>query len=69
VEKVTKIINWEQEFFVHHRTVSAVKREQFVSDRMSHIVLRGSWCNIVVLNVHVTSEEKNYDSKTFLMGN
>jgi len=28
-------------FFVHHRIVSAVKRVQFVSDRMSYIVLRG----------------------------
>ena len=26
-------------FFVHHRIVSAVKRLQFVSDRMSYIVL------------------------------
>jgi len=30
---------------------------------MSYIVLRGSWCNIIVLNVHVTSEEKSDDSK------
>jgi len=29
------------EFFVHHRVVSAVKRVEFVSDRMSYIVLRG----------------------------
>jgi len=36
-----KIINWEQVFFVHHRIVSAVKREEFVSDRLSYIVLRG----------------------------
>ena len=28
-------------FFVHHRMVSAVKRVQFVSDRVSFIVLRG----------------------------
>jgi len=25
----------EKEFFVHHRTVSAVKRVEFVSDKMS----------------------------------
>ena len=30
---------------------------------MSYIVLRGPWCNIIVLNVHVPSEEKSYDSK------
>jgi len=30
---------------------------------MSYIVLRGHWCNIIVLNVHVPSEEKGDDSK------
>jgi exonuclease III len=28
-------------FFVHKRIISAVKRVEFVSDRMSHIILRG----------------------------
>ena len=28
-------------FFVHHRIVSAVKREEFVSNRLSYVVLRG----------------------------
>jgi len=32
--------------FVHHRIVSAVKRVEFVSDRMSYIVLRGHRCNM-----------------------
>jgi hypothetical protein len=38
-------------FFVHHRKVSAVKKEVFVSDWMSYMVLRGHWCNVIVLNV------------------
>jgi len=50
-------------FFVHHRIVSAVKRVGFVSYRVSHIVLRGRWCNIIVLNVHAPSEKKSGDSK------
>ena len=50
-------------FFIHHRTVSAVKRVEFVSDRVSYIVLRGRWCNIIVLNVHAPSEEQSDDSK------
>ena len=49
--------------FVHHRIVSAVKRVEFVGNRMSYIVLRGRWCNITVLNVHALSEEKSDDSK------
>jgi hypothetical protein len=49
-------------FVVHHRRVSAVKRVEFVSNRVSYIVLRGRWCNIIVLNVHVPSGEKSNDS-------
>jgi len=30
---------------------------------VSYIVLRGSWCNIIVLNVHAPSEEKSDESK------
>jgi len=48
---------------VNHRLLSAVKTAEFVSNRMSYIVLRGRWCNIIVLNVHATSEEKSDDSK------
>jgi len=50
-------------FFVHHRIASAVKRVEFVSDTASHIVMRGRWCNIIVLNVHAPGEEKSDDSK------
>jgi hypothetical protein len=39
-------------FFVHKRIISAVKRVQFVSDKMSSIIPRGRWCHIIVLNVH-----------------
>jgi len=30
---------------------------------MSYIILRGRWCNIIVLNVHALSEEKSDDSR------
>ena len=50
-------------FFVHRRTVSAVKRVEFVSDRVSYIFLSGRWCSIFVLNVPAPGEEKSDDSK------
>jgi hypothetical protein len=43
---------------VHKRIISAVKRVEFVSDRMSYEVLRGCWCCFLVLNVHVPTEDK-----------
>jgi hypothetical protein len=43
-------------FFVNQRIVSAIKRVDFVSDTMSYIVLRGPWCNIIVLNAHAPTE-------------
>jgi hypothetical protein len=43
--------------------MSAVKRVEFVSDRMSYIILRGLWCNIIVLNVHAPTEDNIDDIK------
>jgi hypothetical protein len=38
--------------------ISPVKRVQFVSDRMSYIILRGCWCDIIILNGHAPAEDK-----------
>jgi hypothetical protein len=43
--------------------MSAVKRVEFVSDRMSYIILRDCWCHIIVLNVHAPTEDKTDDVK------
>jgi hypothetical protein len=49
---------------VHKRIIiSAVKRAELVSDRMSYIILRGLWCHIIVLNVHAKTEDKTDDVK------
>jgi len=40
-----------------------VKRVEFFSDRLSYIVLRGRWRNIIVVNVHAPSEGKSDESK------
>jgi hypothetical protein len=50
-------------FFVHNRIISAIKRVEFVSDRMSYITLKGHWCDIIVLNVHAPTEDKDDDMK------
>jgi hypothetical protein len=36
---------------------------EFVSDRMSYIILRGHWCDIIILNVHAPTEDKIDDTK------
>jgi hypothetical protein len=48
--------------FIHNRIISAVKRVEFVSDKMSYIILRGCWCD-TVLNVHTLKEDKILDMK------
>jgi hypothetical protein len=50
-------------FFIHKRIVSAVRRVEFVSDKMSYIILRGRWCSIIVLNMHAPCEDKGDDVK------
>jgi len=55
--------------FVHHRIILAVKRVEFVSDRLSYMVLRHRWCNITVLNGNETSEGKGDDRKGIFMKN
>jgi exonuclease III len=49
--------------FVHNRNISAVKRVEFISDRMSYTTLKGRWCDIIVLNVHAPNVDKDDDIK------
>jgi hypothetical protein len=51
------------DIFVHNRIISAVKREEFVSDRMPYMILRGRWCDFTVLNFHGPTEDKIDDVK------
>jgi exonuclease III len=46
-------------FFVHNRIISAVKRVKFATDRMSYITLEYRWCDIIVLNVHAPTGDKD----------
>jgi hypothetical protein len=63
MEKEMKNMNYVQFLSVHKRIISAAKKVEFVSDRMSYIILRGRWCNIIVLNVHAPTEDKIHDIK------
>jgi hypothetical protein len=40
-----------------------MKRIKFVTDRVLYIMLRGHWYDIIVLNVHASTEEKSDDTK------
>jgi hypothetical protein len=50
-------------FFVHKRIISAVKKVQFIRDRISHTILRGRCRDIIVLNVHAPTKDKIDDMK------
>jgi len=48
--------------FLHRRIESTFKTGEFASNRMSHIMLRGCWCDIIFMNVHAPRVEKSGDS-------
>jgi hypothetical protein len=52
----------ETGFFIHETIVSVVRTVEFISNRMSYI-LRGHWCNIIILNAHNPCEDKGDDVK------
>jgi hypothetical protein len=51
------------DLFIHKRMISAVKRVEFFSDRMSYIILRARWCDIIILNVIAPTEDIIVDMK------
>jgi hypothetical protein len=53
-------------FLVLIRIISAFRRVEFVSDRMSYVMLRGRWCRVIVLNIHAPTEDKIDDVKVSL---
>jgi hypothetical protein len=43
--------------------ISALRRVEFISDRMSYITLRGRWHDILALDVHAPTGNKSDDKK------
>jgi hypothetical protein len=43
--------------------VLVIRSVEFVSHRMSYIILRARWCNVIVLNVHTPCEDTRDDAK------
>ena len=63
-----KIINLEHDFFCTTQNSIISKDSRVFSDRVSYIILRGPWCNIIVLNVRAPSEERSDDSQDSFYG-
>jgi hypothetical protein len=52
-------------YFVHNRLISAVKRVEFISDRKLYVTLKGHQCDVIVMNVHAPTEDKDYIKDSF----
>jgi hypothetical protein len=54
--------HFETGFLVRQSIISSVKRVKCIRDRMSNIALKVRWCCIIILNVHMPSEDKSDDT-------
>jgi hypothetical protein len=61
MENEMKIINLE--LLAHQRILSVVDSIQLVSNMTSHTVLRGHWCDNIVLKTHPSTKDKSDNSK------
>jgi hypothetical protein len=48
---------------MHKGIRSAFKMVEFVIDWLLHVMVICYWCDVVVLNVHVLTEDKSDDTK------
>ena len=46
-------------FFTHHRIILTVQWVEFVSHRMSYIILRGCWCDTTALGVQTPTQDES----------
>jgi len=61
----TEIITYKEHFlFVQKRTMSAVKRVEFVSNMMLNVILCSQWCDISALNMKASAANKSGNIRT-----
>ena len=60
--KLILTINYGLAFFLR-RIRSVVKKVEFISDRVFCITLKGRWCDVIVVNTHAPTEDKDDDIK------
>jgi hypothetical protein len=58
MERGMRTMNWVQGFLYIRESYQQLKKVEFVSDRVSYIILRGRWFHIIVLNVYAPTEDK-----------
>jgi hypothetical protein len=57
MERGIRTVNWVH-VLLYIRIISAVKGVEFVSDRLSYIILRSRWLHVTVLNTNAATEDK-----------
>jgi hypothetical protein len=67
MERGMRTMNWIQGFLYIRESYQQF-RVEFVSDSMSHVILRGRWFHISALNVHAPTEDKIDDVKDSFYG-
>jgi hypothetical protein len=58
-----RIMKYGQDFSYIEDPYQQLNRVKSVSDSMSYILLRGSWCSVIVLDVHAPRDYGADDAK------
>lgn len=60
-------MGWGEGFIIHNKIVPFLKKIEFVSDRLSNVIIT-YYCNVVLVNVQATTEDKkDFIRKEFFM--
>jgi hypothetical protein len=51
-------MDYGQDLLYIRDSYQQLRGQKFVSNRMSYIILRNCWCDIIILNVHASTEDK-----------